>query len=221
MSTKSETLSLLKQEKLVIISRGIPKEKLMKAAEAIAKVGIRFLESTFDHTLENCEEDNAEKISFLRERLGDVLHIGAGTVLSDSEVRAAHDAGCEYIIAPNTRESVIRETKKLGMLSIPGAMTPTEICGAWDLGVDMVKLFPADDVGMHFITNLRGPLPHIPLMATGGVNPQTIPEFLQRGITCVGTGITVLRKDLIAAEDYEEIARLAKEHIDAVRSALA
>ena len=88
------------------------------------------------------------------------------------------------------------------------------------MGADMVKFFPADDLGMHYITNLRGPLPHIPLMATGGVNPQTIPEFLKRGINAVGTGITVLRPDLVQAKDYAAISALAKEHIQAIKEAL-
>ena len=210
----------LLQEKLVIISRGTPKDRLVKAAVAMADVGIRFLEITFDHTIPDPLSDYREKVEALREALGDRMHIGAGTVLNVDEVRAAHSVGCEYIIAPNTNEDVIRETKKLGMLSIPGAMTPTEICRAWDLGADSVKLFPADDMGMHYITNLRGPLPHIPLIATGGVNPDTIGEYLSRGVNAVGTGITVLRRDLIEAEDYAGIAELAKKHIDAVKAAL-
>ena len=102
------------------------------------------------------------------------------------------------------------------MASIPGAMTPTEIKRAYALGADIVKLFPADDLGYHYIQNLTGPLPHIPLMATGGVNPQTIPEFLSRGILAVGTGITVFRPDLVAAEDYAGIKSLAQEHVEAI-----
>lgn len=214
------TFELLRQKKLVIISRGVAVETLLKAAEAMANAGVCFLESTFDHRLPNAIEDNCNKIKALKDALGDRMHIGAGTVLYPEEVRAAKDAGCEYIIAPNTKESVIAETKRLGMLSFPGAMTPTEICQAWDLGADMVKLFPADDVGMHYITNLQGPLPHIPLMATGGVNPETIPELIRRGITAVGTGITVLHRDLVEAQDYAGIAALARQHVEAVNRAL-
>ncbi len=211
---------LLLKEKLVIIARGVEKETLLDAAEALADAGVRFLESTFDHRQENCIAENAEKIAALRKRLGGRMHIGAGTVLNVQEVQAAFDAGCEYIIAPNTKEAVIAETKRLGMYSIPGAATATEICNAWDMGADMVKFFPADDLGMHYITNLRGPLPHIPLMATGGVNPETIPEFLRRGINAVGTGITVLRPELVREKNYAAIADLAREHIRAIQQAL-
>ncbi len=85
------------------------------------------------------------------------------------------------------------------------------------MGADIVKLFPADDVGFHYIQNIRGPLPHIPLMATGGVNPVTIPQLLDLGIAAVGTGITVLRPDLVKAQDYTGIETLAKMHVDMVR----
>ena len=133
-------------------------------------------------------------------------------------IEAAHEAGATFIVSPDSDPDVIAETKRLGMASIPGAMTPTEIKRAYALGADIVKLFPADDLGYHYIQNLKGPLPHIPLMATGGVNPQTIPEFLSRGILAVGTGITIFRPDLVAAEDYAGIKLLAKAHVDAIRS---
>ena len=149
---------------------------------------------------------------------GERMSIGAGTVLTIDEVRAAHEAGASFIVSPDTDPDVIAETKRLGMASIPGAMTPSEIKRAHALGADIVKLFPADDLGYHYIQNLKGPLPHIPIMATGGVNPETIPEFLSRGMVAVGTGITIFRPDLIAAEDYDAIAALAKAHIEAIKN---
>ena len=173
-------------------------------------------ESTFDHRREDCIAENADKIAALVAALGDRMSIGAGTVLSVEEVHAAHEAGASFIVSPDTDPDVIAETKRLGMASIPGAMTPSEIKKAYALGADIVKLFPADDLGYHYIQNLKGPLPHIPLMATGGVNPETIPEFLSRGILAVGTGITIFRPDLVAAEDYEGIKALAKAHVEAI-----
>lgn len=207
----------LKRDRLVVIARGIPCDVLLRAAEACAEAGVAFLESTFDHRLENCIADNVAKISALVREFAGRLRIGAGTVLTPEEARAARDVGAEYVISPDTDPAVIAETKRLGMASMPGAMTPTEIKRAWSLGADVVKVFPADDVGMHFFDNLRGPLPHIPLMATGGVNPQTIPEFLSRGVVAVGTGITILRPDLVAARDYAGIRALAKTHLEACR----
>jgi len=207
----------LLQEKLVIISRGIPADKLVRCCEALLRAGVCCLESTFDHLLSDPIADNVKKLEAVKKAFGDQICLGVGTTLTVDEVKAAHDAGAEYVIAPGTNLDVMRETKRLGMCSIPGAMTPTEICRAWDEGADIVKLFPADDLGMHYIQNLKGPLPHIPLMATGGVNPNTIPQFFSHGIDAVGTGVTVLKKTFIAADDYEAIEALARQHKEAIR----
>ena len=207
----------LKRTRFMVLARGVQKDVLVKGVAAIREAGVTVFESTFDHRLENCIEENAEKIAALKAAFGETMKIGAGTVLSVEEVRAAHAAGCEFIVSPDSDPEVIAETKRLGMASIPGAMTPTEIKRAWKLGADVVKLFPADDLGYHYIQNLKGPLPHIPLMATGGVNPETIPEFLSRGILAVGTGITVFRPDLVKAEDYDGIRALAAAHVESCR----
>lgn len=116
-------------------------------------------------------------------------------------------------------EDVIRKARALDLVVIPGAMTPTEIAYAWKLGADIVKLFPADDLGYHYIWNIRGPLKHIPLLCTGGVNPETIPEFLKHGASGVGTGVSVMKKELLAANDFDGIEKLARAHVDAVKKA--
>jgi len=206
----------LGRDRLMVLARGVSKDVLVRGVAAVADAGVTVFESTFDHRRGDCIVENAEKIAALVAALGDRMSIGAGTVLSVEEVRAAHEAGATFVVSPDTDPEVIAETKRLGMVSIPGAMTPSEIKRAYALGADIVKLFPADDLGYHYIQNLKGPMPHIPLMATGGVNPETIPEFLSRGIMAVGTGITIFRPDLVAAEDYEGIRALAKAHIDAI-----
>ena len=215
----TDAIETLKRDRLMVLARGIPKNVLLKGVAAIADAGVTVFESTFDHRRDDCTAENAEKIAALVAEFGGRMAIGAGTVLSVEEVRAAHDAGATFIVSPDSDPEVIAETKRLGMASIPGAMTPTEIKRAYALGADIVKLFPADDLGYHYIQNLKGPMPHIPLMATGGVNPETIPEFLSRGIMAVGTGITIFRPALVAAEDYDGIAALARAHIEAIAKA--
>lgn len=210
----------LRRTRFMVLARGVPKAVLVRGVAAIREAGVTLFESTFDHRLENCVEENAEKIAALKAAFGDTMKIGAGTVLSVEEARAAHAAGAEFVVSPDSDPAVIAETKRLGMASIPGAMTPTEIKRAWSLGADVVKLFPADDLGYHYIQNLRGPMSHIPLMATGGVNPDTIPEFLSRGILAVGTGVTVFRPDLVKAEDYAGIGELAWLHVEAVHKSI-
>ena len=213
----SDVIETLMRDKLMVIARGIREDVLVKAVLAVADAGVTMFESTFDHRHEDCIAENAAKIAAVKKAVAGRVHVGAGTVLTVEEVRAAHDAGAEFIVSPNTDLEVIAETKRLGMASFPGAMTPSEIKRAWMAGADIVKLFPADDLGCHYIQNLKGPLPHIPLMATGGVNPDTIPEFLSRGIVALGTGISIFRPDLVAAEDYEGIKELARAHIEAIR----
>ncbi len=216
-----DVMEEIRRSRLVILARGVEKGLLVEAVSALADAGITLFESTFDHTVADPLKDNAEKIGASVAAVGDRVAVGAGTVLDPDEVRAAHDAGASYIISPGTDPDVVAETKRLGMASIPGAMTPSEVMRAWRMGADIVKLFPADDLGYHYIRNLKGPLPHVPLMATGGVNPKTIPEFLSCGILAVGTGVTVMRRDLLERRDIAGIQALAREHVAAVRDFLS
>ena len=203
-------------EKLVVLFRRVPLEQMGELAKALVRGGVRYLEVTFDQEAENPEELYAQSIRTIREATGDALCLGAGTVLNASQVRAAKAAGAEFVLSPSTDKEVIAVTKELGMVSIPGAMTPSEIVYAWNCGADIVKLFPADDLGYHYIWNIRGPLPHIPLIATGGVNPETIPEFLKHGINAVGTGVSIVNRDMLNRGDYAGIEALARAHVQAI-----
>ena len=209
-------LNEMLEKKLVVIARRIPQEKIAKCTEALIEGGVHFIESTFDQSDPDCIAKNKLCIETMVKSANGRATIGAGTVLNVEQVHAAYEAGAKYIISPNTNEAVIKETVKLGLISIPGAMTPTEIEQAYSWGAHIVKLFPADDVGFHYIKNISAPLSHIPLMATGGVNPQTIPEYHKAGIKAYGTGISILKRECIDAEDYASITALAKEHVDAI-----
>lgn len=211
-------LNKMFQNKLVVIARRLPLEKVEKCTDALIRGGVEFIESTFDQSAPDCIDKNKKCIKAMINAANGKAFIGAGTVLNIEQVHAAYDAGAKYIISPNVNEDVIKETVRLGMISIPGAMTPTEIEKAYSFGADIVKLFPADDVGIHYIKNISAPLSHIPLMATGGVNPETIREYADAGIKAFGTGITILKPELVANNDYEAIMSLAKEHIDAIKS---
>ena len=213
-----EVKSLLLDKKLVVIFRRIPVEQIGRVSEALVRGGVKLLEVTFDQQSQDPAADYARSIEQVRHAVGDALCLGAGTVLSCGQVRTAREAGAEFILSPNTDIDVIRLTRQLGMVSVPGAMTPSEIVTAWNAGADIVKLFPADDLGYHYICNIRGPLPHIPLLATGGVNPETIPQFLAQGVSAVGTGVSIVDRQLLAAGDYDGIEALARAHVDAINS---
>ncbi len=213
---QQQVKSFILQEKLMVLFRRVPVEKMGALAKALVRGGVTLLEITFDQEAADPAALFQESIRTVREAVGDGLCLGAGTVLTPEQVRAAKEAGAQFIIAPNSDPAIIALTKELGMVSIPGAMTPSEIVGAWNAGADIVKLFPADDLGYHYIWNIRGPLPHIPLMATGGVNPETIPEFLSRGIHAVGTGVSIINREMLDNDDYTGIEELARRHVQAV-----
>lgn len=203
----------------VAIARGVPEEKLADVAQALWEGGVRFFEMTYDQRREDSQALLARSLKSVYDRLGDKMIVGAGTVMTADQVRAAYDVGASYIVAPNTDPAVIETTKKLGMLSSPGALTPTEVVTAYQLGGDIVKLFPAGDLGFGYIKNLRGPLNYIPLMATGGVNPNNISDFFAAGIQVVGTCPTVIPADDVANDHYDHITQLARLHVEAVKKA--
>ncbi len=214
-----EICSLILKEKLIVILRGIPKDCLEDVSKAVIRGGVKLMEVTFNQKSQDPILELTTQLETIREAVGDQLCLGAGTVLTVEQVEAAYRAGAKYIISPNSSMEVIRRTKELGMVSIPGAMTPTEIANAWQWGADIIKLFPADDLGCHYIKNVKAPLSHIPLLATGGVNPDTIPLFLEAGAVGVGTGISIAKPELIAARDFDGIADLARAHVEAVHRA--
>lgn len=212
----SNLKEILTKAKIITIMRGITDETAIKAAEAVADGGLCFLEVTFDPSGKISDEHTVETIRNLNRKLGSRLHIGAGTVLSVQQVEAAYEAGAKYIISPDTDEEVIKRTKGLGMLSIPGALTPTEVKKAHQAGADFVKLFPVDSLGADYIKAVKAPLNHIKFLAVGGVNPDNLKDFEAAGATGFGIGSNILNKKMIDAGDYEGIKKLAKRYADLV-----
>ncbi len=200
MSDRAAVIERIRKGKIVAILRGVPEEKLGFIAEALQKGGVRAIECTFDHTREE----------------GPDMDIGAGTVLTPEEVRAAVEAGGRFIISPNVNAGVIGETKRLEAVSIPGALTPTEIVSAWEAGADFVKLFPAGQLGAGYIKAVRAPLKHIPMLAVGGVTPENIPDYLDAGICGFGIGSPLLPKAVIEANNWAAVTERAKRFVEAV-----
>ena len=142
------------------------------------------------------------------------FYAGAGTVLTKEQVKAAFDAGASYIISPNTNPEVIRYTKELGLVSIPGAMTPTEILLAHDCGADIVKLFPAATLGLRYVKDILAPISHVAIIATAGITEDNFAEFLKLGLKGAGISGRLTDKKLIAAGDWEEFTRRARAFVD-------
>lgn len=203
-----ELLSLLRQDKLIAICRGAEGDTLLSLAAAICAGGIRFIEVTFQQEREDCADLARRNIKTLCDMPGIIP--GAGTVLSPDQVRAAYEAGAKYIVSPNTDPAVIAETKRLGLVSIPGALTPSEIMAAHNAGADLVKLFPTATMGLKYFKDLRAPLSHIGLVVTAGITPDNLGDYLKAGAFAAGISSPLCDKELMAAGDFAEITRRAR-----------
>lgn len=207
---------ILMSKKIVTIMRGISGEKAIGAAKAIADGGLCFLEVTFDPSGTIPDDVTVETIKGLNRELGDRLYIGAGTVTTVKQVELAFEAGAKYIISPDTDEEVIRRTKELGMLSMPGALTPTEIKCAHNAGADFVKIFPVGNLGAGYIKAVKASLNHVKYLAVGGVNLDNMKEFEAAGAVGFGIGANILDKKMMEARDYAGITELARKYAAAV-----
>ena len=197
---------------IVAVVRAPDPSGLVEVIRALADGGVTVAEVTF--TVPGA----AEVIREARRQLGDRVFLGAGTVLDAETARIALLAGAEFIVAPTVNLDVIRLCRRYDKLVMPGAFTPTEILAAWEAGADVVKVFPADTLGPAFFRAMKGPLPQVKLMPTGGVDLTTAPEFLKAGAVCLGVGSQMVDPKLVAAKQYDAIADLARQYAAVVRS---
>lgn len=214
-----EVLNKILEGKIVAIVRGIPSDEVVGLAEALEKGGIACIEVTFDQSSAEKAQDTLKAIANIRAALGDRVCVGAGTVMTVEQVDAAAAAGAEYMISPNISAAVITRTKELGKVSIPGAMTPTEVAYAYELGADIVKMFPAGILGAGYIKAVKAPLKHIPVTAVGGVNPANCAEFIRAGAVGVGVGGNLVSPQLVKEGRFEEITAIAQSYTDALKNA--
>ncbi len=205
------------ENRIIAIVRGLEYEHIIRFAQALYDGGINIMEVTFNQDKPETWAETQKSISYVAEKFKGILHIGAGTVISEEQVRLAYDAGAEFIVSPNTDEKVIRATKELGLVSLPGALTPTEILYAHSCGADAVKVFPAVNLGADFIKAIRAPLSHIKLIAVGGIDEKNAASFIRAGAAGVGVGGNLTNKALISAGEYDKITLIAKEYAEAVK----
>ena len=210
------TMKKLLDGKIVAIVRGIDSQRIVGLAKALAAGGITCIEVTFDQSAPDKLQNTLDAIAAIKETLGDGVCVGAGTVMAPEQVQLASDAGAEYMISPNTDPEVIAKTKALGKVSIPGAMTPTEVAYAYQCGADIVKMFPAGILGAGYIKAVKAPLKHIPVTAVGGITPQNCAEFFKAGACGVGVGGNLVSPELVNAGRFDEITALAKAYSDAL-----
>ena len=177
----TNTLARILEHRIIVIVRGARPDDFFRIADALLEGGLSVIEVTLN------SPGALSVIQKAAGQTGSPFLIGAGTVLDASEARSAIDAGAKFIISPSLDADTIHVTKKQGAVSIPGAFTPTEILAAHRNGADIIKVFPAS-AGPGYFRDIRGPLPHIPLMPTGGVNLSNIGEFRKAGAVAFGIG---------------------------------
>jgi 2-dehydro-3-deoxyphosphogluconate aldolase/(4S)-4-hydroxy-2-oxoglutarate aldolase len=189
------SLQQILENKIVAIVRGVRPDAVPDIAAALHAGGIRLLEITLN------SPDALAVIRDLSVRMGDRLLVGAGTVLEAGEAQAAIDAGARFIISPALDIPTIQVTRQLQAVSIPGAFTATEILTAYRNGADIIKVFPAS-AGAGYFRDLRGPLPHIPLMPTGGVSLENISDFHKAGAVAFGIGSALVDGKQPVTDEY-------------------
>jgi 2-dehydro-3-deoxyphosphogluconate aldolase/(4S)-4-hydroxy-2-oxoglutarate aldolase len=198
---------------IVAVVRAPDNRQLVEVVSALAEGGVTVVEITFS------VPNALDVLRQVRQTLGDRVLLGAGTILDVETGRAALLAGAEYLVSPTLNLDVIRMCHRYDKLVMPGAFTPTEILTAWEAGADIVKVFPAEVVGPAFFKAMRGPLPQIRLMPTGGVDLTTAAAFLQAGACCLGIGSQLVEPRAIADGNFARLRDLARQYVAVVRHA--
>jgi 2-dehydro-3-deoxyphosphogluconate aldolase / (4S)-4-hydroxy-2-oxoglutarate aldolase len=196
---------------IVAVVRSPDSRQLVEVVRALADGGVSVVEITMS------VPGALDVVRQVREALGDRVLLGAGTVLDPETARAALLAGAEYLVAPTVNRDVIRLCRRYDKLVMPGAFTPTEILTAWEAGADVVKVFPAEVVGPPFFKALRGPLPQVRLMPTGGVDLTTAAAFLRAGACCLGVGGQLVEPKAVAERNFDRIRDLARQYVAVVQ----
>ncbi|MFC0522886.1 bifunctional 4-hydroxy-2-oxoglutarate aldolase/2-dehydro-3-deoxy-phosphogluconate aldolase [Pontibacillus salicampi] len=208
----SETLQKMKKHKLVAVIRGAQGEEVLSIARALYKGGVHILEVTADTPQVN------ELIQQLKQEHGDEMIVGAGTVLDAETAKSAITAGAQFIFSPTVDQETIEMTKRNGVVSIPGALTPTEIVSAYKYGADLIKIFPAGSMGPGYMKDIHGPLPQIPLMPTGGVDLTNIREYFEKGAVAAGLGNALVNtKEEMNEATLWNITERAKTFVQAIK----
>lgn len=204
------------ENKIIVIVRGVFGEKLIALAEAMYEGGIRLIECTYDASQTVSDREIAENIAQLSRCFQRRMLVGAGTVLTEHQVELTKAAGGAFIISPDANPKVIRRTKELGMISIPGAITPTEIAMASREGADFVKVFPVNLYGPSYIKTLRAPLSHVRMLAVNGISEDNMWDYLEAGACGVGVGSGIVNKRMIENNDFVGIAALARKYTEKI-----
>lgn len=207
---KQDVIQAIAEKKIMCIVRGFYFEEALGLAKALVKGGVSLMEVTFDQFDKAEQKKTADTLRLLNKELGGEMCFGAGTVTSVAMAKMAYEAGAKFIVSPDTNPDVIEATVAMDMVSIPGALTPTEIKHAYDLGADFVKVFPACNMGVSYFKNIHAPLPQVRMLAVGGVSADDAKDYLAAGCSGIGVAGCLFKKDWIKNGEWDKITEAAK-----------
>ena len=213
---EEKIIQAVKEHKLIAIVRGVESEKCIKIAQALYEGGFRLMEITYDQKHPENWEETARAIGAVANAFAGRMYVGAGTVTCTELVELTHKYGGQFIISPDVNEDVIRRTRELGMVSMPGALTPTEVMVAHRAGANFVKLFPAGNLGTGYVKAVKAPISHVDLLVVGGIDEKNVASFLAVGAAGAGIGGNLVNKAWVEAGEYEKITEVAKALVAAV-----
>jgi 2-dehydro-3-deoxyphosphogluconate aldolase / (4S)-4-hydroxy-2-oxoglutarate aldolase len=214
--SRESVVATLREVGIIPVIRADSPGAAVAVVETLIEAGLTVAEITMT------VPDAIEAIASVSKRFGSNVLVGAGTVTDADTVRRALDAGAEFIVSPCLVPDVIAEARRADVAVLPGALTPTEVFEAFRQGGDLVKVFPAQNVGgAAYLRALRGPFPEIPLVPTGGVTLDNVGEMFKAGAAAVGVGSEMISKDALARRDYALIGALASRFLEAARQARA
>jgi len=210
---RQATVDIIESVGVVAVIRLHDPARLRGVVDALASGGVRALEVTM--TVPRA----IELIGEIAPTLAPDFLLGAGTILDVETARAAILAGARFVVGPVLRPAVIDLCHRCDIAVMPGCLSPTEILTAWEAGADIVKVFPATALGPRYFKDLRGPLPQIKLMPTGGVTLENAGEWIAAGAVAIGAGTSLIDRKAVEAGDYAAVADRARRFVDAVRAA--
>lgn len=210
---KGEVLEKIKELGLVAVIRGPSPELTVKMVKALVAGGVFGIEITYS-------TPNAEDVvRTLSKNFGSRIVLGMGTLTKPEQVLSAIAAGACFLVSPVCEGNLVKGLVASGLLTMAGALTPTEVLQAYNLGVDVVKIFPGSLGGPAYIKALKGPFPYIPMMPTGGVNAGNVAEWFSTGVVAVGAGSELCPPQLAKDGKFDEITKRASEFVQVVKSA--
>jgi 2-dehydro-3-deoxyphosphogluconate aldolase/(4S)-4-hydroxy-2-oxoglutarate aldolase len=209
---KQEILEKVKELGLLAVIRGPSAELTIQMVEALIKGGVLGIEVTYS-------TPNAEEVvKILSEKYGDQIVLGMGTLTKTDQAESAKKAGANFLVSPICEPALVRSMVASGLLTMAGALTPTEVFQAYSLGTDVVKIFPGSLGGPAYVKALKGPFPYIPMMPTGGVSAANAADWFKAGVVAVGAGSELCPPDLAKAGKFDEIAQKAADFVVVIKA---